>query len=40
MFRSSLASSLSEKHVYRGCQSTDDESDRRKGKPHEPDIHD
>ena len=25
MFRSSLASCLSEKHVYRGCQSTDDE---------------
>ena len=27
MFRSSLASCLSEKHVYRGCQSTDDESE-------------
>ncbi len=31
MFRSSLASCLSEKHVYRGCQSTDDESEASEG---------
>ena len=31
MFRSSLASCLSEKHVYRGCQSTDDEPEASEG---------
>ena len=31
MFRSSLASCLSEKHVYRGCQLTDDEPDASEG---------
>ena len=40
MFRSSLASCLSEKHVYCGCQSTDDEPEASEGKPRKPDIHD
>ena len=31
MFRSSLASCLSEKHVYRGCQSTDGEPEASEG---------
>ena len=31
MFRSSLASCLSEKNVYRGCQSTDDEPEVSEG---------
>ena len=31
MFRSSLASCLSEKRVYRGCQSTDDELEASEG---------
>ena len=31
MFRSSPASCLSEKHVYRGCQSTDGEPETSEG---------
>ena len=31
MFRSSLASCLSEKHVYHGCQSTDGEPEASEG---------
>ena len=31
MFRRSPASCLSEKHVYRGCQSTDDEPEASEG---------